>query len=269
MTELTRVDYYGGWWAKRDDLACYTGDDYPSGSKVRQYTAMAAVQPGVPMIVGCSADSAMQIYVAAAAKQAGVPGIVYTAKRKTRTAATEYALAMEAEVVEVAPGYLTQCRARARERARQLGACVRWNVGAALEDAAAQTANLPPGVARVVVPTGSGLVAAVVIAGMARRGMRAGVLIVATSGMASVGAIRAMAAKMTPLPLPPAELVRCPEAYGGWVAARLPGGDYLDPYYAAKALRHARPGDCLWLPGRRPLAAVPGACRKALEANRH
>jgi hypothetical protein len=37
--ELTRVDDFGGWCVKREDMAVFTGVEFPSGSKVRQYGA--------------------------------------------------------------------------------------------------------------------------------------------------------------------------------------------------------------------------------------
>lgn len=61
---LTRVDRFGDWYAKREDLAGYTGDGAPSGAKVRQYVGMIAnSDPSATLMVGCSADSAMQVYV--------------------------------------------------------------------------------------------------------------------------------------------------------------------------------------------------------------
>lgn len=259
--ELTRIQSFGGWWAKREDEACATTPDMPSGSKVRQYAAMAKAQPGQPMLVGCSADSAMQVYVAAAAKAAGVPAIVYTAKRRQRSAATQYAIAMGAEVNEVGPGgYLSVLRARARDRARQLGGCVRWDPAAAFADASAQAANLPIGTRRVVVPTGSGLTCAGVLHGLAAAGWRGKVLAVCVSAMASRGAImelvekRRAKANLRRITL---ECVACALDYGEPLAAVLPDGTPLDPYYAAKALHFVKQGDVLWVPGLRPLCAMP------------
>lgn len=262
---LTPVEDYGGWWVKRDDLACGGFPGMPAGSKVRQYGKMAAAAPGVPMLVGCSADSAMQIYVAAAAKQAGVPGVVFTAKRKNRTAATTYALDMGATVHEVAPGYLTQCRKAARDEGKRLGKIVRWDVLGALEDAAKQVRNLPKGVARVVVPTGSGLTAAGVLAGLARAGRSVPVVAVAVSGMATEDGIQGYARKLFQGSLPSLELVRAAGSYGKWASARLPSGAYLDPYYAAKAVPFLRLGDCLWVPGVRPPEAIPADCWGAIQ----
>lgn len=264
---LTPCIDYGGWCAKRDDLACCSDPErYPGGSKVRQYAWMISRSPAsAPMVVGCSADSAMQIYVAAASDLSGRPGIVYTAKRRQRSAATQYAArAQGVELHEVAPGYLSQCRSQARKRGAELEAVVRWDAAGAIEDAAEQVVNLPAEAKRVLVATGSGLTAVGVLVGLARAGRSdVAVLAVAVSGMASAAAIESRAAGLVQLPLPPVALVRVPQAYGDAVYAALPDGTLLDPYYAAKCLAYVQPGDCFWIPGIRPRAAMPAWVRSA------
>lgn len=269
--DLTPVEKFKWFFAKREDKAYYAGPDYPSGSKVRQYMEMAKQWPNAPMIVGCSAHSAMQIYVAAAARQTGVRGIVYTAKRKVRTEATEYAARLGTEIVEVRPAYLSVLRSRARERAATLGTVVRWDPELALLDTMAQVANLPPQVKRVVVPTGSGLTVAGVLAGLARQKHKARVLAVAVSDMANRKAIlekarRKAAGGLLVAKLPDFELTYAKGGYGDWAAHKLPDGTILDPYYAAKAYPYLEKGDCLWVPGVRPVAAMPVACVKALDS---
>lgn len=222
------------------------------------------------MIVGCSADSAMQIYVAAAARQFGVPGIVYTARRAKRSAATQYAIDLGCEVIEVGKGaYLSTLRSRAKARALEIGDCVRWDPNGAIRDTINQCQNIPHGTQRVVVPTGSGLICAGVMAGLAKLGRwQVNVLAVAVSKMATpeqiVGKAQTFIERDQRQPLPQLTYVRAAGKYEEWVAAVLPDGSVLDPYYAAKALHHVRPGDCLWLPGLRPLAAMPAKCVDAL-----
>lgn len=259
--EITPVMNFNGWTAKREDYAAYTGPDFPSGSKVRQFLEMAKKSPGAPMIVGCSAHSAMQIYIAASAKAAGVPGIVYTAARKERTDATKYAARMGAEIVEVRPAYLSVCRARARSRAKLLGQVVRWNPQEAVRDTIAQCVNIPPDTKRVVVPTGSGLTAIGVLVGLAEANLTATVLAVAVSTMASKQQIYNDARMFTIKKLPKFEMVRAAVKYENWVKARLPDDTLLDPYYAAKAVGVIVDGDCLWIPGVRPISAMPRECR--------
>lgn len=264
LDTLTEVQRFGNWWAKREDRFALPIPDSPRGSKVRQYVRMAETRPGVAMLVGCAAHSAMQIYVAAAARYYGVPGIIYTAARAKRTEATEYAIAQGAEVVEVRPGYQSFLRHAARERGMKLGKFVPWNAALAFHDTVAQCANLPSGIERVVVPTGSGLTAAGVLAGCV--GRVATVVAVAVSSMASRdGILAAVTTHLRPRgmfgpALPELPTLQVMQASGGYSTAfegKLPNGDQLDPYYAAKALSFIRDGDCLWISGCRPKAAFP------------
>lgn len=265
IDDLTEVQDFGTFWAKREDRFAQFGPDGPTGSKVRQYVKMANAAPDATMIVGCSADSAMQVYVAAAGKHYGVPAIVYVPARKQRTSSTQYAVDMGAELVEVRPGYLSVVRSRARDKAREIGKVVRWNPHAAFLDTVQQCENIPEGVKRVIVPTGSGLTASAVLAGLrGRRGIR--VVAVAVSGMPSELGIRGSSVRFLcphgkllsgPVDIPPLDFISAAVPYGVVCMAELPDGTKLDPYYAAKAYRYVEPGDCLWVSGCRPLAAFP------------
>lgn len=264
---MTSLEHHGKFYVKREDKAGWTSLDYPSGSKVRQYAAMA--QPNVPMIVGCASNSAMQIYVAAAAHRAGVPGIIYTAKRKEITDATRYALEMGAEVNFVYPGYMSVVRTRSRDRARSIGRTVRWDVKRALADAAEQVANLPEDANRVVVATGSGLTAAGILAGLCILNRRTPIVAVAVSTLASEDSILRLAkthlgilGRLGEPELPKLTLIRHPMKYSEHLVRRLPDGTPLDPFYGAKALEHVSEGDVLWLPGLRPVRSMPIECRR-------
>lgn len=257
--ELTPVHAFpAGYWVKREDLACYVSPEYPTGAKVRQYNRMAAAAPGAAMLVGCTANSAMQIYVAAAARLHNRQGIVYVTGRRQRTAATQYAIDMGAEVIEVRPGYRSVCVARARVRMKELGSVVMWNPKAAVLDTAAQCANLPADVRRVVVPVGTGAVTAGILAGLAMAGRPAVLVLgVTVSPIADLVKILKMARLATEAPLPWLTLVRHPSKYDAPGLAQLPDGTVLDPFYAAKAYSYLRPLDCLWPVGLRPAAAMP------------
>jgi len=269
MEGLTPISQFGGWYAKREDQACFTSLEHPSGSKVRQYTAMAVATPKAPMIVGCASHSCMQIYVASAAKLAGVPGHVFIPKRNRLTEASEYASSMGAIIHLVAPAWMNVLRSRARDFAKQFPKVVRWSPRLALKDAMEQCANLPPDVKRVVVPTGSGLAAAGVLAGLALARKRPLVIAIAVSRLADEQKIMKLAAETVGLStgklfnhyLPNFCLKYASSKYGQAVEGYLPDGTPLDPYYAAKALPYVQPGDCLWLPGLRPLSAMPEPMR--------
>jgi 1-aminocyclopropane-1-carboxylate deaminase/D-cysteine desulfhydrase-like pyridoxal-dependent ACC family enzyme len=204
----------------------------------------------------------MQVYVAGAAKLTGRQAIVYTAKRKVRSAATQYAMDMNAEVNEIPCGYLSVLRARTAARIKELGQCVQWIRALALEDAAAQTANIPLECKRILVATGSGLTAAGILVGLARMGRIVPVIVVSVSPMASVDAIQATAVKGFGAmhgSFLNVELIRHPFAYSKPVEAYLPDATRLDPFYAAKGLTFVQPGDLFWVPGRRPEMAMPEA----------
>lgn len=246
--KLTRVDVTDGWCVKRDDRACFIGEQHACGSKVRQYLAMASIMPDKPMIVGCSADSCQQVYVADAAERTGRKGIVIVPKRKHRSAATQWCIDHSCEVIEIYPGYPSQCRGHARALAEKLGGAVRWNPGLAVEDTAFQCSNLPTWVKRIIVSTGSGLVAAGVLWGTADRKIT--VIAVCVSPLAKPERIWAAAA----ISVQAKRLVMIAPTsdYAKPQSAILPNGDILDPYYAAKALPYIHRGDCLWVTGRRP-----------------
>jgi 1-aminocyclopropane-1-carboxylate deaminase/D-cysteine desulfhydrase-like pyridoxal-dependent ACC family enzyme len=266
--QITPVDKFGDFYVKREDLAFWHSLDYPSGSKVRQYMKMAGAEGVMPIpmlndvkyppcIVGCSANSCQQIYVAATAKILGTKGIIYVPKRRQRTSATEYCEFMGAEIHEVKPGYLSVIRARAKARARELGQVVGWNPELAIEDTAAQCANIPDDVKRIIVASGSGLTAAGILRGLARLNRSSlPVIAVATSSQGSVSQIISKAkVQVAPYVVPPTS------RYDKYEIAYLPDGTPLDPFYGAKAFRYLQKNqqqnDMLWVPGLRPVRSMP------------
>lgn len=269
-TSITPITYFDGWCAKREDYAFKSGANTPSGLKVRQFVKMCSDNPGVPMVVGCSADSAMQIYVAWASKQLGVPATIFVPRRKKKSSATKYAMAMGAEVHEVYPGYATVYRKHARDYARAIGGAVRWNPFQAIHDTAIQCMNLPTDVKRVIVPTGSGLVAAGVMAGLAiMRRPDIEVVAVCVSDLANEDNIRhncnimvdaITKAYYDPIlrpEIPVLSMQRTSGGYGDWVFETMPDNSVLDPFYSAKAMPYIQDGDCLWASGMRPYDSCP------------
>lgn len=281
---ITPIDSFNGKFVKREDLAHWTSLDYPSGSKVRQYMNMAApisritvaldddlIQP--PCLVGCSANSAMQIYVAAAAKQLDTKGIIYVPKRKIKSDATLYAERLGAEINEVKPGYLSVIRKAARQRAIDLKHYVAWDRKAAIQDTIDQCTNLPDRVRRIIVPTGSGLTVAGVIIGMNRLLERTRkfdpylkVIAVGTSPMSDAARILKLVKYFEPdCNLGLSRFITSATPYDTPVVESLPDGTPLDPFYAAKAWKYMQPGDLLWAPGLRPVESMPEVCRGAFK----
>jgi 1-aminocyclopropane-1-carboxylate deaminase/D-cysteine desulfhydrase-like pyridoxal-dependent ACC family enzyme len=274
---ISPVHQFDDIWVKREDLAHFTSLEFPSGSKVRQYMAMTVPKQLIgehgyweykvpPCIVGCSSNSAMQVYVAAAAKQLNTKGIIYTAKRKVRSDATLYAEKMGAEIVEVKPGYLSVIRKATRQRVIDLKHVVEWDRRAAIQDTIDQCANIPEGVKRIIVPTGSGLTAAGVIIGLSRRGLggwpHTGPIVVAvlTSPMTDHERIlKLVGHEPNPVRL---QTIDQSTPYDIPVVESLPDGTPLDCFYAAKAWKYVRDGDCLWPPGLRPVISMPEICQQ-------
>jgi 1-aminocyclopropane-1-carboxylate deaminase/D-cysteine desulfhydrase-like pyridoxal-dependent ACC family enzyme len=267
MTELTPVSQFTHlagkfckWYAKREDRACFVDDYRPSGAKVRQFRQMIAnSKQNTPIVVGCSALAAMQIYAAAAAEEARVNAYVFVPRRALETDATQWARRHGAIIDYVVPGYPSQYRSVARLKAKELGGAIRWDMTLAIEDAAAQVANIPARVDRIVVPAASGVIAAGVLVGLARLGrIDVDVLCVHVSDLTTSEQIIELAQqKCFMLPMPRVESVRHQLEYGDRLdVTRLPDDTVLDGYYAAKALQFIKDGDCLWVSGRRPLDAL-------------
>ena len=269
-TRITPVERCSNYWLKREDLAYYTTLENPSGAKVRQFLDMAKEQPNEPMVVGCSSYSAMQIYVAWAAKQAGVPAHIFVPRRKERTEATKYAESMGATIHEVFPGYATVYRARARAFAKEIGGCVRWDSKRAIHDTALQCMNLPMDCKRVLVPTGSGITAAGVIAGLTLL-QRTDIEVVAVcvSNLADRDNIQHNADFMIQFMTqqftdpflmhrkPILTMIRAEGDYDYWRYETTHSGDVLDPFYSAKLKPYIQSKDVLWLSGMRPIQSCP------------
>jgi len=277
---ITPVHEFDGKFVKREDLACWASLEYPSGSKVRQYLDMAhrAVQREgfPPCLVPCSANSAMQIYVAATAKQLNTKGIIYVPGRKVRSDATKYAIKLGSEVNEIrkdavdpalkGPGHLSVVKKAARQRAIDLKQYVEWDRKAAIKDTMEQCINIPLGIKRIIVPTGSGLTAAGILAAFALRPDQQNwpeIVVVATSPMASEKQIRALAFKLSnSMFMPPIQFIGPSTPYDVPMVMSLPDGTPLDPFYAAKAWQYMEDGYLLWPPGLRPVISMPEICQK-------
>jgi 1-aminocyclopropane-1-carboxylate deaminase/D-cysteine desulfhydrase-like pyridoxal-dependent ACC family enzyme len=259
---ITPVQEFDGWWAKRDDLDENHAPDFPSGVKARNFIRLCSLKPGTPIVVGCAASSTAQIVAAAVGRMLGVGVEVFVAGRANPTPATEYAARTGAKIIQVSPGYLTVCQARAKERAAELRA-VTWETSGVVRGSMEQVGNLPD-TSHVVVPTGAGASCAGVLAGLARVGYCGTVVAVCMSPMATREGIEEMARVETNEVLPALEVVRAAGGYEDWAVARLPNGDVLDPFYAAKALSYVVDGGCLWVPGCRPITAMPARCRIAV-----
>jgi hypothetical protein len=262
-TDVTPVvPHPDGWWVKREDLAWNNGPEMPCGAKMRQFSRMInRSAPDAVIAMGCHAASAMQVYVAAMGELTNRPAYVAIPHRVNESASTRWAEAHGANITRVKPGYPAIYHKRIRDVTAGMNV-VRWDNDIAANDTADQVVNLPDEARRVIVPTVSGLVAASVIGGLIQHGRTDVEVLVA--GVASNSAQRAVETLAMKLwGLRPTQFKASYEPNQmpydrPFIIDPLPvdGGVSLDPYYESKTVRFTRPGDVLWVVGRRPASAV-------------
>jgi hypothetical protein len=118
--------------------------------------------------------------------------------------------------------------------------------------------NVPDGVKRIVVPSGSGLQAAGVAGGLQRQGREdVQVVVAAVATQAMSNCVEDWVAEF----FEPRETynivhVKTPGSVNRPAFVTLPDGTQLDPYYSAKTVPLLQEGDLLWAVGRRPISAA-------------
>jgi hypothetical protein len=253
--DITPVEEHGGFQVKRDDLFGVRGS---MGGKARTCwalaTALAVNGAGFPtgaplagLVTAGSRQSPQVNIVAAVAAELGVPCRVHVPSGDL-TPELLAARAHGAEVVQHRPGRNSVIIARARADAAERG----WlevpfgmECPEAVEATAAQAAELPPA-ARYVVPVGSGMTLAGVLAGLERAGNPAPVL-----GVVCGADPARRLDRWAPGWRARCTLVGAGMDYHRHAAQTRLGGLELDPIYEAKCLPHLRAGDLLWVVGRR------------------
>lgn len=249
---LTPVVAVGDQWMKRDDLFTVAG---VRGGKARSCWGLAQGARG--LVTAGSRSSPQANIVAHVAHALGIPARVHTPEGEAgdEVAAAE---AVGAERVGHRAGYNNVIIARAHEDAAALG----WmeipfgmECAAAVDATAAQVANIPPEVGRLVVPVGSGMSLAGILWGLHRAARRLPVLGVV------VGADPA--ARLDKWAPPDwRDMVTLVPSNRPYAAHADPHyrGVTLDPVYEAKCVPHLQAGDCLWCVGIRQ-TAEPAAVR--------
>jgi hypothetical protein len=249
---VTPVERRGPVWVKRDDAWCRGG---AFGAKSR---AMFALVDGHAGIVTAGARTSPQIERAALTAAALGIGCRVHVPAGADTPEIATCLGAGAEIVRHRAGRLPVLRARFRDdaAARPDWLAVPFGMGLAeyVDDVAAQVADLPDGVRRIVVPTGSGATLAGVLRGLARAGFELPVVGV-TVGHDPAEYLNAFAPddwrdRVT--------LVASPLPFDAPAPGPMLDGLPLDSRYEAKCLPFLEPDDLLWCVGIRASEAGPG-----------
>lgn len=239
----------GDVYLKRDDLFQIAG---VRGGKVR--TCWHLAQGAKGLVTAGSRSSPQVNIVAHIAREISIPCRVHT---PTGALSPEVRQAQDcgAEVIQHKAGYNNVIIARAREDAARHG----WTnipFGMECSEAVRQTAaqflasELPPEIERIVVPVGSGMSLAGILAGMAKSGCALPVLGVLVGADPFDRLDR-----YAPGWRNRCELVRSALAYDEPALKRKLGDIPLDSIYEAKCLPMLRPHDLFWLIGLRATQA--------------
>lgn len=260
LNALTPWESHEGVWVKRDDLFELGGI---KGGKVRT-CAYLATQPvrAAGLVTAGFRDSPQGTIVAAVGQELGMPVRVHCPDAKDLRAELMAAEARGAELVRHRPGYTSVITHRAKHDALQRG-WVYVPFGMECEEAVEQTsgqvqlAQLPVGLQRIVVPAGSAMSAAGVLQGLWRAGVpRMPVLIVQVGASGAERRLDQYAPMWRDMRV---DMVRSSLDYHAAPARRQLGSVVLDGVYEAKCLEYLRPGDGLWVIGRRLTDPEPTA----------
>jgi len=250
-------------WLKRDDLFEFGG---AIGGKARACAAIAQAAPPPKGLITAGSRASPQInIVAQIAKHLGIPCRAHCPQGEL-SPELRAARAAGAEIVQHPGGRNSVMTARARADAAARPGWREIPFGmehpAAIAQTAAQCANLPHAATRLVVPIGSGMTLAGILAGMQRFGFGFPILGIQCG---------ADPARRLDRWAPPGwraivTIAKPPEDYHAECRAKAAGVE-LDWHYEAKCARFLKPGDCLWIVGIRATQAPRLAAGAAQEAH--
>lgn len=253
-TIITPIEYHGGYAVKRDDLFSLGGS---RGGKVRSCLALIHRAGATGVTTAGSRHSPQVNIVATIAQHLGLPCRVHV---PAGDMTPELVAAQEsgAEVVQHTPGHNTVIIKRAADDAAERG----WlNVpfGMECQDAVDQTATQVANLVdlpceRLIVPVGSGMTLAGILTGLTTHGIDLPVTGIVVGADPEDRLDRYAPPNWRTM----VTLVRTPMAYGESYPEPVLDGLPLDPIYEAKCLPYLRPGDILWVVGRRQTATDSG-----------
>ncbi len=246
MTPVEAVP--GGMWLKRDDTYRHGA---ARGGKARSVAAYVARLRPTGLVSYGSRESTQIAVVAQVAQAAGLPCQIHIPwSSLPDSPGIAGARAAGAHIRMERPGYLSVLAKRARESAAALGHLFVPSgpaVPDAVEATASEVGNLPRAAARVVVPVGSGMSLAGILAGLARRPDMAHVRVL---GVVCGADPEERLDAYAPLWRMRCNLVSAEVPYKAHVDAVV-GDTRLDPVYEAKCVAFLRSMDLLWCVGTR------------------
>lgn len=251
--ELTPVEQHGEYFAKREDLWTRSG---ASGAKSRLMFKLAEERNAAGIITAGARISPQIERAALVARALGIPARLHTAEGKP-TPEIQTCRDAGATVLQHQAGRLSVIKARLREdsEAHPDWLTVPFGVGLEeyAEDVAAQVANIPADVKRIVVPCGSGMSLAGILRGLERARIACDVLAVRLghdpADYLEKFTTAAMRARVT--------FADAVQGFDEHSPVTEWQGIELDPMYEAKCIPFLAPGDCLWCVGIRE-SSKPG-----------
>jgi hypothetical protein len=240
---LTAVEARGKLWLKREDTE-YSGHNGAKARAIEALLGLPAAKAG--LCTGVSRVSSQGVLLAQMGRGRVRRVVIFTAAAGKETPQIAACRAAGAEIIVVDPGYLMVCEAMAREAAKAEG--MLWiplgiELKTSLELAAAQVANVPDEVKRIVVPVGSGVNLCGILWGLKRAGRTTHVFGVVV-GRDPTRIIKRLG--------PPglSKLLTLRPAEGHAKKGVAVDGVALDRYYAGQCVPHLKAGDLLWVTGR-------------------
>ena len=278
--DVTPVEQRGDYWFKREDQYVFAG---VNGAKVRAYRHLA-LEDDAEGIIGVAARVSPNFTrFAAVGKRLGIPVRVHTAYGEY-TELMEVAEGLGAEIVQHAPGYMNQLEAAARDDAeseeRDGWIYPKWgddprvhdltvreveNVAATIEASRDSGGEADPEIQRVVVPVGSGLTLAAVLAGLKQYGVDVPVLGVRVGGDPEDALDRHAPDDWRDR----VDLVESDYDYQAAPDETALAGVELDPVYEAKVIPYVEPGDLVWVVSTRETALADDDPRAGITTGDH
>lgn len=244
----------GGILAKREDLWTF---GIATGAKSRTMIKHHNGAPGI--ITGGTRISPQMERASAVGKVLGVPVRIHTGGGSA-TPEMQYSQSLGAQVIQHAPGYLTQVAAGLRRDGEARPDWQLWPFGMGrqeyVDDVAIQAQQLPfDKIGRIVCPCGSGMTLAGIIKGLEAAGVDIPIVGISV-GASPFDRLNTYAPRWRERTV---DIFTAALKYEQYAKRTTFGHITLDRHYEAKAIDFLRPGDLLWIVGLRNSQTKPTA----------